>query len=418
MPSSCSVVAAGPDADWRDCSIVFSDVPASEPTKPACANALRVPTVSSRDSPVCDATSPACLRDMPSCPTSVADLFAPAASTSAMCATSPPWSWNMFIACAAMVAASARSMLPAAASDRVPVSAPPRMSEVEIPAFASSSSAVAASVAENAVSLPACMAAARRLSRLLPAAGVGYRSDRRHFLVEVHGGLGHDPKAPTRASASNRGRGRELVELVLVIFPKGGEFGVEILGGPNRLAADLRHVLGGVSRQSYRDRPLPGTHHRPARVLGQRNRRGQPLKERQHEGDGFAAALQRRTVRQAAYQRRHLPAGDQRRAVGARQVRSRRETDRRPRLRDPVELPRQRLRQHADVPAGRIVQVAPTERARVLLERYRGRGGRAGLDTRRTRHNGRRVDLQRAERWPAPDPSIPDRRAARPAGRR
>jgi hypothetical protein len=101
---------------------------------------------------------------------SAADVLAAEASTSATCPTSRPRNSKMFMVCAAMVAASARSIWPAAASDRLPASAPPMMSLVLIPALASSASACAACVAEYWVSLPACRAAARSAARSLPAA--------------------------------------------------------------------------------------------------------------------------------------------------------------------------------------------------------------------------------------------------------
>ena len=142
-------------------NIVLSDVPASDPIRALSANADSAATVDSRSAPDWAATKPPWRSASPSCPTSAADLFAPAARTSAIRVTSAPRSLKMFMACAAIVAASASSRFPAAARSSDPRNAPPRMSEVETPAFASSAVASAASDAENTVAFPASRAASR-----------------------------------------------------------------------------------------------------------------------------------------------------------------------------------------------------------------------------------------------------------------
>ena len=160
-PSLSIVLRASSDCGVSRWSMTFSDVPASEPIRAWSANAASVPTVSSRDRPVWWASRPPWRSDMPSPDMSAADLFAAADRTSAMWETSLPCRPNVFIACAEMTAASARSICPDAASAREPFRAPPVMSATETPARASSASAFAASVAVKLVVLPAASAAAR-----------------------------------------------------------------------------------------------------------------------------------------------------------------------------------------------------------------------------------------------------------------
>jgi hypothetical protein len=145
----------------RASSIVFSDVPASEPVRPALANSASTPVVSSMDRPNWAATRPDWFRAMPMSCTEPWALPAAAASRSATCGTSLPCSLNWVSALAAISAASPTASWPAAARDSAPFSPPPRMSAVEMPAFDSWVMPSAAWVAEYWVSLPACSAAAR-----------------------------------------------------------------------------------------------------------------------------------------------------------------------------------------------------------------------------------------------------------------
>ena len=84
MPSSSILVLASADGLDIRSSIVLKLVPASEPIRPADANAARVPVVSSIDSPNCDATRPDCLSAIAMSETSPWALPAPAAIKSAM----------------------------------------------------------------------------------------------------------------------------------------------------------------------------------------------------------------------------------------------------------------------------------------------------------------------------------------------
>ncbi len=91
-------------------------------------------------------------------------LPAPAARRSATCAASEPLSPNWVSAVTVYPAASATARPPAAARSSDPARPPPRIWSADRPAFASSSIAPAASVAENAVSAPASIAATRSAS--------------------------------------------------------------------------------------------------------------------------------------------------------------------------------------------------------------------------------------------------------------
>jgi len=115
--------------------------------------------------PSCEATSPDCCIAIPSSPTSAADLFAPAARTSATWTVWSPAKPHVFNADADIAAALPRSSWPAAASDRAPERAPFNRSGVPMPAFTSSVWAWAASVAEKLVSAPARIACCRNNSR-------------------------------------------------------------------------------------------------------------------------------------------------------------------------------------------------------------------------------------------------------------
>ena len=153
--------AASPLGFARARSMVFSEVPASEPSKPAEANADSPPTVSSMLSPNWDATSPPCFSAMPRSSTPPIALPAPAARRSATRGISAPDNLNWIIAVEAISAAVATSIVPAAARSRAPARPPSRVSAADTPARVNSSTAFAASVAENAVSAPAAMAASR-----------------------------------------------------------------------------------------------------------------------------------------------------------------------------------------------------------------------------------------------------------------
>ena len=146
-------------------SIVRNDVPASDPSRPADANAASVPVVSSNDRPIWEATSPDCFNAIDMSETSPCAFPAAAASRSATWGTSSPCSLNWVSAVAAISAADATSSPPAAARSRAPDRPPLRMSWAETPALARFSMPPAASEAENAVAAPASIAASRSWSR-------------------------------------------------------------------------------------------------------------------------------------------------------------------------------------------------------------------------------------------------------------
>ena len=91
--------------------------------------------------------------------TSVAEAFAAPANWFAASTTLRLSRLNAFKAVEAISAASFRSSSPAVAKFNAPVKPPFKISFVDTPAFANSSMASAASVAENAVSAPALIAA-------------------------------------------------------------------------------------------------------------------------------------------------------------------------------------------------------------------------------------------------------------------
>ena len=91
--------------------------------------------------------------------TSVADAFAAPANWFAASTTLRLSRLKAFKAVDAISAASFRSSSPAVARFKAPVKPPSNISFVDTPAFANSSIASAASVAENAVSAPALIAA-------------------------------------------------------------------------------------------------------------------------------------------------------------------------------------------------------------------------------------------------------------------
>ena len=166
--ASCACFVVG----VRRISIVLNDVPASEPTRPADANAVRPPTVSSMERPDCAAMMPVWFRAIPMSCTDPCAAFAAEASMSAMWGTSAPARPNWFIADAATSPAAATSICPAAARLNAPESAPPMMSLVDTPALASSFKPAAASAPEYCVSAPSLIAVWRSDSSSAPDAPV------------------------------------------------------------------------------------------------------------------------------------------------------------------------------------------------------------------------------------------------------
>jgi hypothetical protein len=171
-PSSAIRLADFSLGAWIAWSMVLKLVPASDPSRPADANAARPPVVSSMERPAAEAIRPDWFRAIPRSSTDPIALPAPAASRSATCGRSLPDRLNWVMAVEAMPAASATSICPAAARDSAPFRPPPMMSLADTPAFAISVMASAASVAEKAVSAPAFIAASRNLARSAPEAPV------------------------------------------------------------------------------------------------------------------------------------------------------------------------------------------------------------------------------------------------------
>ena len=125
-------------AGTRRCSIVLNDVPASEPSRPLCENIDRAPTVSSIEMPNEFAPSADWERPRPRPSTSVADLLAPAASTSAANVASLPFNPNAFNWLEVISAATPKSNAPAPANPSAPGTAPPSTSPSPTPALISS----------------------------------------------------------------------------------------------------------------------------------------------------------------------------------------------------------------------------------------------------------------------------------------
>jgi hypothetical protein len=153
-PRSDIAPAAAVVDGTRRVSIVFSDVPASEPLMPAASNDDRIPTVSCSVRPAVVAPGPTCERASPSDSTLAEEAFAPPARAAATAAMSLPLSWNVLSALEAMVDAVARSVPPAAARVSVPSRAPLWMVAADRPPLASSSIAPPASPALKVVSAP------------------------------------------------------------------------------------------------------------------------------------------------------------------------------------------------------------------------------------------------------------------------
>ena len=149
--------------DWgvSRCSMLLKEVPASDPTTPAFANAVNPAVVSSIDRPAFAATEPTCFIASVMSRTEPCALPAPAARRSAMWGMSFPDRENWAMAAAAASAASPTSIWPAAARFSAPTSPPDRMSFVDTPALPSSVIDRAASDAENDDVFPISSAASR-----------------------------------------------------------------------------------------------------------------------------------------------------------------------------------------------------------------------------------------------------------------
>ena len=258
--------AASVDCGTSRCSAVLSEVPASDPTSALSANSDRTPTVSSRLSPVCFATRPPWASAWPSWDTSAADLFAPAARTSATWEVSDPFRLNVFSAWAVIVAASPSANCPAAARSSEPDSAPPRMSAVESPAFASSASAVAASEAENAVSAPAWSAALRRFSRSAAVAFATAPTPEIALLNWVDSRTAATP-SPAMASADAAAAALPMSRVSGAVLPLTSTHTVPAWAISSPPLREERVDLG--SARSWGERTLPGRD-----VSGRRRPRG------------------------------------------------------------------------------------------------------------------------------------------------
>ena len=144
---------------WRFISIVLRDVPASDPLSPFCAKTARAFVVSRNDRPRPEATGATMESPYFNSWTSVADALAAPASWFAACVAVMPSRRKAFNAVDVISAASFKSSSPAVARLSDAVRPPLRISSVDTPAFASSPIASAASLALNAVSAPAFVAA-------------------------------------------------------------------------------------------------------------------------------------------------------------------------------------------------------------------------------------------------------------------
>ena len=159
--SSRSAAACCFVGDASDISIVFSEVPASEPLMPFFANRASDRVVSSIDMPMLFATAPACDSPMPRSWAEPDAAPAPWARRSATLVASRPFSPNMFSELATKSDASPSCMLSAPARAMVPRRASIE-SWVDKPALPRFSSPTAASVAVNwPNSCPASRAALR-----------------------------------------------------------------------------------------------------------------------------------------------------------------------------------------------------------------------------------------------------------------
>ena len=147
MPSSsiCACAAlVGLDRRW---SIVFNEVPASEPIMPALANADSVPTVSVMLTPMLFAIRPAWFNARPRSCADPTALPAPAASASATLPASEPSRLNCLSVVLISSAASPTCIPSDAARFNAPDRPPERMSVVDRPALPNASMPSAASLA-------------------------------------------------------------------------------------------------------------------------------------------------------------------------------------------------------------------------------------------------------------------------------
>ena len=147
MPSSSICACAslvGLDRRW---SIVFNEVPASEPIMPALANADSVPTVSVMLTPMLFAIRPAWFNARPRSCADPTALPAPAASASATLPASAPSRLNCLSVVLISSAASPTCIPSDAAKFNAPDRPPERMSAVDRPALPNASMPSAASFA-------------------------------------------------------------------------------------------------------------------------------------------------------------------------------------------------------------------------------------------------------------------------------
>ena len=147
MPSSSICAWASLVGFDRRCSIVFSEVPASEPIMPAFANAANVPTVSVMLTPMLLAIRPAWFNARPRSWAEPTALPAPAASASATLPASAPSRLNCLSVVLISSAASPTCMPSDAARFNAPDRPPERMSAVDRPALPNASMPSAASFA-------------------------------------------------------------------------------------------------------------------------------------------------------------------------------------------------------------------------------------------------------------------------------
>ena len=161
MPSAFWKRAASSDCGTRRVRKLFSDVPRSDPRRPARPSSVTAPTVSSSERPKRCATGAACCSASAMSVTSPCDAMLAPASRSATCVASVPASSNVFRAPAMMFDAWPTSISAAAASWREP-RAPSIESFNVRPAFDSVVIVAAASPAETPGSV---MSAPRSFAR-------------------------------------------------------------------------------------------------------------------------------------------------------------------------------------------------------------------------------------------------------------
>jgi len=135
----------------RRVSIVFREVPASEPWMPLLAKAARTAVVVCRSRPALRAPGPTWARACRSESTEALEALAPPARAFATCPASLARRPNMFRVLATDSAAEPSSSSPAAARSMVALSAPALIWAGVMPLLASSSMAAVASWAENMV---------------------------------------------------------------------------------------------------------------------------------------------------------------------------------------------------------------------------------------------------------------------------